>query len=381
MAVALGFGTGGFHEPPLPQSLYDPFVGSLVPGPLVAAEVTGDGKMDLALTGDDVSKIDVVHVLVVRPGRGDGTFGPAATTVIPGAVSRMTTRDLDHDGRTDLLLASGLQVMSLMGNGGGSFTRGETAVLPWPVAGFALADLDGDGTEDLIAGTNAGSGRDDLVVLNGRPNLAPVARCRDVVVKSDSGCVAAATIDNGSSDPDGDPFTVIQSPAGPYPLGVTHVTLTCTDRRGATATPSSTPHRRAWISPWTGPRCGRRTDSWSRSTSRPRPGTATRSLLSRSLPSSAVIRTQAMRTFRELRSERRTSTSSCAPSGKATGRPAPTPSATARETPQGTTCASASRFMSNTITGSAQTDPGCSWKLRARRSRSTRASLPRRPEA
>ena len=238
MTFALGFGTGGFHEPP--STPYDSYVNSLVPGPLIAAEVTGDGRMDLAYTGDDVSKIDVLHVLRVLPGRGDGAFGAAVTTVIPGSVSRMTARDLDHDGRTDLLLACGLEVMSLMGNGGGSFTRGETAVMPSRVAGFALADLDGDGIEDLVAGTSAGSGRDNLAVLNGRPNHAPVARCRNVVVKSGAGCVAEAAIDDGSSDPDGDPITLVQSPAGPYPLGVTHVTLTCADSKGTNATCSAT---------------------------------------------------------------------------------------------------------------------------------------------
>jgi hypothetical protein len=112
--------------------------------------------------------------------------------------------------------------------------------MPWPVAGFALADLDGDGIEDLVAGTSAGSRHDVLAVLNGRPNHAPVARCRDVVVKSDRGCVAEATIDDGASDPDGDPMTVVQSPAGPYPLGVTHVSLTCTDSKGAIATCTAT---------------------------------------------------------------------------------------------------------------------------------------------
>jgi hypothetical protein len=207
-----------------------------VPGLLLAAEVTGDRNVDLVYTGDDVSGSDALHVLRVQP----GAFGPAVTTVTAGSVSRMTTRDLDHDGRTDLLLASGLEVMSLMGNGDGSFTRGETAVMPSPVAGFGLADLDGDDIEDLVAGTCAGSGRDNLAVLKGRIGQAPVARCQDVVVEAGPGCVAQATIDDGSSDPEGDPIAVVQSPAGPYPVGVTHVTLACKDGDGNTSTCAAT---------------------------------------------------------------------------------------------------------------------------------------------
>jgi len=65
-------------------------------------------------------------------------------------------------------------------------------------------------------------------------NQPPVAVCKDVSVPADSGCTASASIDNGSYDPDGDPITVTQSPAGPYPLGDTLATLTVTDSKGAT---------------------------------------------------------------------------------------------------------------------------------------------------
>jgi hypothetical protein len=40
-------------------------------------------------------------------------------------------------------------------------------------------------------------------------------------------------VDNGSYDPDGDPTILSQSPAGPYGLGDTVVTLTVTDDSGA----------------------------------------------------------------------------------------------------------------------------------------------------
>jgi len=63
------------------------------------------------------------------------------------------------------------------------------------------------------------------------PGTPPIALCKDQTVNTDPNVCSAASvsIDNGSSDPDGDALTLSQSPAGPYPLGTTLVTLTVTE--------------------------------------------------------------------------------------------------------------------------------------------------------
>jgi probable HAF family extracellular repeat protein len=66
-------------------------------------------------------------------------------------------------------------------------------------------------------------------------NKPPVAVCQNVTVTAGLNCTASASINNGSYDPDGDSITLARSPAGPYPLGNTSVSLIVTDSNGASS--------------------------------------------------------------------------------------------------------------------------------------------------
>ncbi|WP_224371227.1 choice-of-anchor A family protein [Hyalangium versicolor] len=86
------------------------------------------------------------------------------------------------------------------------------------------------------------SGQGLLAVYDGCPsnghthcfaNLPPTALCTNVTVSAGPTCTASASINSGSHDSDssGSTLQLTQSPAGPYPLGTTPVTLTVSDGR------------------------------------------------------------------------------------------------------------------------------------------------------
>ncbi|MCO6476472.1 MAG: HYR domain-containing protein, partial [Phaeodactylibacter sp.] len=79
----------------------------------------------------------------------------------------------------------------------------------------------------------------DVTVADGNNicNQAPTASCQPVTVNADANCqgtAAAIDFDGGSTDPEMGMLSFGVSPAGPYPLGTTNVTLTVTDPGGAT---------------------------------------------------------------------------------------------------------------------------------------------------
>ncbi|HSR54382.1 MAG TPA: immunoglobulin-like domain-containing protein, partial [Acidobacteriota bacterium] len=78
----------------------------------------------------------------------------------------------------------------------------------------------------------------------GEENQPPVALCQNVsTAAGDLVCQAnasASQVDNGSSDPDSDPISLLLTPSGPFALGDTAVTLTVSDDSNAQDSCSAT---------------------------------------------------------------------------------------------------------------------------------------------
>jgi PASTA domain/FG-GAP repeat len=109
----LGDGNGGFRS-----SLNFRAIDS--PDSIIAADFTGDGKLDLA-----VATFLLGPRVAILQGLGDGRFGPPGVFPLAGPVLDLEAGDLNGDGKLDLVGANPFlgHVSVLLGQGGGVFSR------------------------------------------------------------------------------------------------------------------------------------------------------------------------------------------------------------------------------------------------------------------
>jgi hypothetical protein len=140
VSILLGNGDGTFRKA-VPYAV-EPTPGPTdVLGGLVIADFNGDGIPDFAV-GDNV-----LNMLRVFLGNGDGTFRPGPRTPVPPQVNSLAVADFNADGELDVAVSSVALIQILLGKGDGSFRQGATV----NVAGGAVtaADFNGDGRIDL----------------------------------------------------------------------------------------------------------------------------------------------------------------------------------------------------------------------------------------
>src|SRR5262249_35728038 len=145
VSVLLGNGDGTLQPP----AVYG-FGGRA--GQLLAADVDGDGRLDLVLAHNSF--------LSVLPGRGDGTFRLAVTTPCPGNVFSVGVGDFNEDGKLDAVISVENSNAILLGNGNGTFQP--PAARYSPGGGFiSIVDLNRDGHLDLVSGVTSRLGNGD----------------------------------------------------------------------------------------------------------------------------------------------------------------------------------------------------------------------------
>lgn len=130
----------------------------LLPGGVAVADVTGDGRADLVLSGVSTTALSG-HLgrVVVYPQQADGSLGaPVEYVLSDDGGGPLQVVDVDGDGRTDVVTVSGGRVHLLFQDGSGAL-GGEVAygdpsgATPFGAYGEVhVADMDGDGVPDLV---------------------------------------------------------------------------------------------------------------------------------------------------------------------------------------------------------------------------------------
>ena len=144
IAVALGNGDGTFGT-------FTNFSisGGSEPIQVVSADFNGDGKVDLAATNPGPPPFEGTTVSVLL-GNADGTFGLPTDFSVGTYPTYLVAADLNGDGKPDLAVTNlqSASVSILLGNGDGTFVPSTNLPVPYP-GQIAAADFNDDGKLDL----------------------------------------------------------------------------------------------------------------------------------------------------------------------------------------------------------------------------------------
>jgi len=187
-------------------------------------DLNGDGKKDIIVVNQDS---DDVSVLL---GKGDGTFLPQKTFAAGTAPVAAITGDFNGDKKIDIAVASSAGVSVLLGNGDGTFQPEKTYPATGSVTEIVEAPLRQDGIEDLIGMVPASQ---RFVVLPGTgtgtfgtPVVFPLDRAPTQMVAADFNHDGATDLAFLAISFGNDPFTGAGGVEVFYNLGGDHVTLT-----------------------------------------------------------------------------------------------------------------------------------------------------------
>jgi hypothetical protein len=172
VAMLFGNGDGTFQTPETDIAL-----GAFQPQSVAIADLNGDKIMDIAVTLDNGGGEDIAVIL----GTGSGNFGTPALlasslqniNLNSPAPEFIKAADIDGDGNLDLVYANNgyATVGILFGQGNGLFY----APVEYPVGsepwGIAVADVNNDGSPDVVTANEDASGITVLLNANGSGTL------------------------------------------------------------------------------------------------------------------------------------------------------------------------------------------------------------------
>lgn len=170
------------------------------PSQIAAADLNGDGKLDLAISNE---RTNSVTILKNTPASGNFVQPSTSPEITGNAPSAVSAADLDGDGDTDLVIANSSDdtVSILRNNGGANFV--EAPFSPKQVGDFpfslTLGDFDGDADPDLAVANEF----DDNVSVFRNPGTGNFAELGTSPEAAGSNPVAIETADlDGDADLD-----------------------------------------------------------------------------------------------------------------------------------------------------------------------------------
>ncbi len=183
--IFLGAGGGTFTFGPL----LPPGLDSIGPIGLVAADLNGDGKVDLVL-GD-------THQSIVYIGKGDGTFTSGNT--LDKLAASLALGDFNGDGKPDLVFsdANDTNISVWTGDGTGAFGAafGGDLASTSGIYRLVVADFNGDGRSD-IAGTTLGT--TDQIYFGGVAGLHMAIVDSGSFFQGETGATYTLTVSNNA---------------------------------------------------------------------------------------------------------------------------------------------------------------------------------------
>jgi hypothetical protein len=147
--VYLNTGSRTFSAANVVQS--GPSGGAQAPISVLVADVDGDGKPDLLLGNDSsVNYVDGPSTVEIWLGHGDGTFTSSVSYPVGIAEYDVVAADLNGDGKLDLATADQTSASVLLGHGDGTFVPDTRLVSYGHPSRIVATDVSGDGIVDLV---------------------------------------------------------------------------------------------------------------------------------------------------------------------------------------------------------------------------------------
>jgi uncharacterized repeat protein (TIGR01451 family) len=149
ISVLLGNGDGTFQAPKTtPLTAFATA--------MTVADFNLDKKSDLAVSNVDSSSGTAVVTLSLFIGKGDGTFEPAKQTSVANGSTNgvLAAADFNGDSKPDVAVATSAGFLILLGKGDGTFLQGAMLATALPLLSAVTADLNHNGKTDLVVGSS-----------------------------------------------------------------------------------------------------------------------------------------------------------------------------------------------------------------------------------